>query len=524
MQHQLAQQFPATDTDVTVKVKALKETTVGTARASLWLLFAAVSILLLIACTNVSALLLARSADRKREFSVRFSLGASRSKIIAQVLVETLLLAVGGTIAGFSIATASARILAAMAKSIPRIGEVGLDWRLFLYTAVCSIFVTLLAGLFPALQASGASPAEALSRGGRTQVSAGRPVQWALVSVQVALAVCLLSGAGLLLRSFAALSQVSPGFDAAHVLVFRLTGTYAETADLKKVRQGVTATLAALRELPGVQTSAASLFLPGVPLDYPVQVTSPDAGFDPTRAVTAEARYVSQGYFPTMHIPLLSGALCDSHSDGADVVVNRSFVATYFDRTNPLGYHLLASSSIPGDHPRTILGVVGDAREGGINHEPTPTIYWCGLPVDPGRYYLLRTAGDPASIASAVEQRIHSVEPARAIYDMAPLPAHLSDAFSEVRLRTVLLTLFAATAMSLACVGLYGTMTYFVTSRRREVGLRMALGARRAQIGLRFVGQGLAVTAIGIAAGLCLAAWSARFLSGLLSISLRMMS
>jgi putative ABC transport system permease protein len=402
-----------------------------------------------------------------------------------------------------------------MAKSIPRIGEVGLDWRLFLYTAVCSILVTLLAGLFPALQASGASPAEALSRGGRTQVSASRPAQWALVSIQIALAVCLLCGAGLLLRSFAALSQVSPGFDAAHVLVFRLTGTYAETADLKKVRQGVTATLAALRELPGVQASAASLFLPGVPRDYPVQVTSPDAGFDPTRAVTAEARYVSQGYFPTMHIPLLAGTFCDTHSDGASVMVNRSFVTTYFDRTNPLGYHL-ANSTIPGDRPLTILGVVGDAREGGINHEPAPTVYWCGLPVDPGRYYLLRTAGDPANLVTAVEQRIHSVEPARAIYDLAPLPEHLSDAFSEVRLRTVLLTLFAATAMSLACIGLYGAMTYFVTSRRREVGLRMALGARRAQIGLRFVGRGLAVTAIGVVTGLCLAASSARFLSGLL--------
>jgi putative ABC transport system permease protein len=245
-------------------------------------------------------------------------------------------------------------------------------------------------------------------------------------------------------------------------------------------------------------------------------VTSPDAGFDPTRTITAEARYVSEAYFPTMRIPLLAGGLCDNHSDGTGLVVNRSFVSTYFGQTNPIGYHLLANPAYIGDRPSTVLGVVGDAREGGLNHEPVPTVYWCGPPIDPVRYYLLRTAGDPAGLASAVQQRVHAVEPARAIYDLTPLPAQLSEAFSEVRLRTVLLTLFAATALSLACVGLYGTMTYFVTSRRREVGLRMALGARRAQLGLRFIGQGLGVTVAGVAAGLCLAAASARFISGLL--------
>jgi putative ABC transport system permease protein len=516
VQQQLGRQFPATDANVTAELKALKETTVGTARSSLWLLFGAVSILLLIACTNVSALVLARGMEREREFSVRSSLGASRFTIVTQVLMETLLLAITGTIAGLAIAAASSKVFAAMASSIPRIGEVGLDWRLFLYTAICAVTVTLLSGLFPALQTSTADPARALSRGGRTQVSSRRPAQWVLVLVQVALAVCLLSGAGLLLRSFQALSQVSPGFDATHVLVFRLTGSYAETADIPKLKLSINGILEAIRTLPGVQGAASSMTLPGVPFKYPVELTSPDSAVDPARKIAAESRYVSGDYFSTLRIPILSGSACDKYSDGLGAVVNRSFVSMYFSGTNPIGHHLSASRNSSGDPPSIILGVAGDAREAGLNQGPGPTVYWCGPPLDPDRYYLLRAAGDPAGLAGAIRKKMNSVEPARAVYDLAPLPAHLGQAFSEVRLRTLLLTLFAATALSLACVGLYGTMTYFVGTRRREIGLRIALGARRDQVWLSFIAQGLSVTGAGVVAGLCLAAWTARFTSGLL--------
>jgi putative ABC transport system permease protein len=520
VQGQLARQFPATDTDLTVEMQELKETTVGTARASLWLLFVAVSLLLLIACSNVSALVLARGMERAREFSVRASLGASRSTIVVQVLTETLLLAICGTVTGLALAAASARILTTMAKSIPRIGEVGLDWRLFLYTAGCAVVVTLLSGLFPAIRASSAAPAGALSRGGRTQVASRRPAQWILVSIQVALAVCLLSGAALLLRSFQALSQVSPGFDAAHVLAFRLTGGYGETADIPKLRQSINRILDALRNLPGVQAAASSPTLPGVPFGYPIQLASPDSASSPAlgpeQTIRAESRNVSDGYFATMQIPVLAGGVCDNHSYGTSAVVNRSFVSTYFRDVDPIGRHLNVSPNPAGFLPSTILGVVGDARETGLNHEPVPTVYWCGAVLDPGRFYLLRTAGDPAALLNTVRQRVHSVEPDRAMYDLAPLPSHLNEAFGEERLRTLLLSLFAATALSLACIGLYGTMTYFVTTRRREIGLRIAVGARGYQVGLRFITRGLAVATAGVVAGLCIAAWAARFVSGML--------
>jgi predicted lysophospholipase L1 biosynthesis ABC-type transport system permease subunit len=181
-----------------------------------------------------------------------------------------------------------------------------------------------------------------------------------------------------------------------------------------------------------------------------------------------------------------------------------------------VGHHLSEKPNPFGLAPSMVLGVAADARETGLNREPEPTVYWCDPVLDPGRYYLVRTAGAPAALASAVRERIHAVEPARAVYDLAPLGEHLSESFAEVRLRTVLLTLFAATALLLACVGLYGTMSYLVTTRRREIGLRMALGARRNQVGLRFAGRGLAVTGVGVVAGLGLAIWSARFLTGML--------
>ena len=516
VQGQLARQFPADDADLTATITALKETTVGTARASLWLLFAAVCVLLLMACTNVSALVLARGMERQREFSVRLALGASRLHIAAQVLTETLLLALCGTLSGLAIAAASARLLTAMAKSIPRIGEVGIDWNLIAYTTVCMIVVALLSGLLPARQASLSAPAGALSQGGRAQVAGRRPAQWILVSIQVALAVCLLSGSALLLRSFQALSQVSPGFDPSHVLAFRVTGSYAETADLPRLKQSVDRMLGAVRAVPGVQNVALALSIPGVPANFKSELLSPGSGLDPAVKLSAEFRAVSEDYFAATSIPVLAGKPCDRFSLGTGALVNRIFSSTYFGGKDPVGQQLIISPSSASTRPSTILGVVGDAREAGINHEPVPTVYWCQTLYNPDRVFLVRAGADPSTVAPTVRLAIQAVEPARAVYDLAPLPAHLSEAFAEVRLRTIVLTLFAATALSLAYVGLYGSMSYMVTTHRREIGLRIALGAPRSQVGMRFIVQGLCVAAAGTAVGLCLAAWSARFISAML--------
>ena len=516
VQAQLGRQYPATDKDMTVELEPLKEATVGGVRRSLWLVFGSVSLLLLIACTNITALLLARTIQREREISIRYSLGASRTAVMAQLLTETLVLAVAGALVGLALAAAGTRMFHNLAKSLPRAEEVTLDWKILLYALGCAVFATLLCGMIPSLRATGRSIASGLARGNRTQVSSRNPLQWALVGVQVALAVTLLIGAGLLLRSFQELAQVSPGFDPSHVLTFHVTGSYGETADMKKLAEGIRHTLNALRAMPGVQQAAGSISLPGLPGTYQNEYTVPDGGVDPQRKISADSRWVSPGYFAVVRIPVLAGEGCQDNWQGSNVVVNRSFATTYFGDSPAIGHHLVVSPDPLNLGPREIRGVVADAREQGINREPMPTVYGCVNVPDPNRFYLIRTHGQPMAMAHAIRQKLHEIEPGRSVFDFAPLEERISDSFAETRLRTVLLAVFAALALSLASIGLYGTLSYFVTIRQREIGLRLALGALRGQIVKSFVGQGLWVSVLGSVAGLCLAAVFARVLAGML--------
>ncbi len=516
VQKRLGREYPVTDADLSVKMESLRETAIGGERASLWLLFTGVTLLLLIACVNVSSLLLARCLERGHEFSLRYSLGASRAAVAMQVMVESLILALAGSAAALVVALGCGRGLKSMAASIPRIGEIGLDWRVFAYAATCAVGVTLISGLYPAVRSGFAAPAGRLAQGRRAEVSRGGRAQGVLVGVQVALAVCLLAGAGLLVRSLVAMTEVSPGFEAGHVLAFRLTGGYGETGDVARLMSRVNQTLDALRAMPGVEAASASAFLPGVPVEYPLELTSPDSGFEPERRVTAEARYVSSGYFETMRIPVLVGSGCDVRPEGTGVVVNRSFVSAYYDGRTAIGRHLAERVDPYGFGPRAIVGVVGDAREAGLDRAPEPVVYWCGAPIDPGRFYLVRSAGEPAALAPEVRRKLKEIEPARAAYDVAPLERDLREAYGDVRLRAELLGLFALTALMLACVGMYGTLTYVVQRRRKEIGLRIALGAGRAQVALRFASRGMAVAGIGMAAGLGLAAWAVRLMAGML--------
>jgi predicted lysophospholipase L1 biosynthesis ABC-type transport system permease subunit len=216
-----------------------------------------------------------------------------------------------------------------------------------------------------------------------------------------------------------------------------------------------------------------------------------------------------------MHIPLLAGEMCPQESNTPGMVVNRSFANTYFGGAGVIGKHLGQPSSIY--FPNAVVrGIVGDARERGLDHEPVPTIYYCGMIMQPGLYFLARTHGDPMSFGEAIRRKLHEVAPSRSVYEISPLTDHLSDAFAENRLRTVLLTFFALTAILLACVGLYGTLSYLVRIRQREVGLRLALGALRVQIIRQFLGQGMRVALLGCVAGLGLAGLFTRLLAGML--------
>jgi putative ABC transport system permease protein len=515
VQAQLGRQFPKTDAELSVGIEPLKESTIANSRRSLWLLFGSVTLLLFIACTNIVALLLSRSAQRQHEISVRFSLGAPRGALIAQLLTETFLLALIGTGLGLFLAAAASDIFRLLAGQLPRVEEIHLDARIVLYSLACSVVVTLLCGLVPAVRGTRRSLSASLAQSSRSQVSGRNPLQWLLVGIQVALAVTLLAGAGLLLRSFQQLGRVSSGFDSTHILTFELSMNWGETGDMKKLRQFTDRILEALRATPGVEAAAISVGVPGVPFGYQTELKLIEGRADTEPKLVAENRFVSASYFATMRIPLLAGEVCRETDGPPTVVVNRAFADSYFPGAPIMGHHVQALN-LGYSGPAEIVGISGDARETGLDRLPVPTVYWCAPIAEPGTFFLVRTRNAPMTMAETIRQQIHGVDAQRSVYNFAPLEQRFSDALAENRLRTILLTFFAATALSLACVGLYGTLSYNVNVRQREVGLRLALGALRSQIVKQFLWQGLAVCIAGCLAGGALAAASTRLLAGLL--------
>lgn len=516
VQAQLGREFPKTDRDVAVAVEPLKETTVGGARRSLWVLFGAVSLVLLIACNNVAGLLLAHTKERSREIATRYALGGSRGAVVLQLLTECFVLAAIGSLLGLAIAAAGTRMLHNLAKAVPRAEEVTLDWRIVAYTLVCAVVATLISGLAPAIRGTRRGIAGELANGGRAQVSVRNRLQSVLAGTQIALAVTLLIGAGLLIRSFQELGRVSPGFDPSHVLTFRITGSWAETTDYNKLIGRVNRTLEELRATRGVTAASTAGFLPAVSGGLPTgfKIDGANANED-GKKINADNRWVSDGYFETIGIRLLAGKSCRQGASST-AVVNRSFVDTYLSGSPAVGHQIEAVSNPFHIPAARIVGVVADARELGLDQEPVPTVYECfGVP-NPFPYYMVRTQGDPAALEQTVRRKVHELEPARSVYEVAPLEELLVDNFAEMRLRTTLLTLFAVTAVSLAFIGLYGTVSYAVSVRRREIGLRLALGAMRDRIVLRFLWKGMSVTAAGCGLGLLIGLALTRVLSGML--------
>jgi putative ABC transport system permease protein len=516
VQAQLAVQHPASDRDIGVDLVPLKETTIGGMRESLWLMFGAVTVLLLITCTNVAALLLSRSTQRLPEIAIRLSLGATRAAVAGQVLVETLLLALAGAAIGLCVAIgASAALRAAGAGAdLPRLDEIALDGRLLLYTLTVAVAATLICGVLPALRAAQYGR-RVPDTSGRTQVSTRHPLQWTLVGAQVALSVTLLAAAGLLLRSFHELSRVDPGFAPERILTFRMSASWAETSDLKGLAERFERTLETLRALPGVDAAATSLLPPGTPAPRETAFELVEARGNRDLSIVADDRGVSPDYFATLGIPLLEGDGCRRQVPRTprDVVVNRTFAARYLSAwPSPVGLHL-ARSGATSSH--RIVGVVADARERGLDRLPAPTVYWCA-DWNPGPYFLLRTSGEPLALTPSVRHALRELEPLRAVYDIAPLDERMGGRFTQNRLRTAVLVLFAVTALSLASIGLYGTVSYAVGLRRREIGLRLALGAARREIVGQFLIQGLRVVSIACLAGLALAAAFTQTLAGML--------
>lgn len=514
VQAQLGKQFPETDKNLSVDVESLKDVTTQDSGQSLWILFGAVSLLLMIACTNIAALLLARATQREREISVRLSLGASRRSVVVQLLTECFVLALMGSVMGLFVAYGGSFLFSHFAKSFPRSEEVSLNLQIVIYTFACALVATLLCGLVPALRATRHNPAHELAQFSRTLVSGRHSLQWFLVGTQVALAVTLLFGSGLLLRSFQQLGRVPAGFETDHVLTFRVSASWGETTNYPSLIARIDHTLEVIRATPGVVAASTSAMLPGLPVDSRTEVTLQERSGQFRGKLMADARYVSNGYLQTMQIPLLSGEACGATSN-RKLLINKSFSDAYLPGLQPLGHHVLFGTDDP-KNAALITGMVANSREQGLDHDPVPTVYLCTSAPFPSPYFLIRTHGSPMAMAETLRKVINQLEPARSVFGISALDEHLSNSFAERRLRAALLTTFALTAIALACTGIYGTLSYFVSIRKREVGLRMALGASRRSIVGRFLQQGVTVSVIGCVVGLCVAISSSRVLAGML--------
>jgi predicted permease len=518
VQAQLAVQYPDTDREIGVRILPLKEAIVANTGESLWLLFGAVSVLLLIACINIAALMLSRAAHREREIAVRLSIGASRSGVAAQVLIEAALLAFAGSLLGLFIGAAGSAGFRLLAPEMPRIDEISLDPTILLYTLVSIGIVTFVCGVFPAIRSTRTSLTGTLAETSRTQVAGRQRLQWLLVGMQVALSVTLLAGAGLLLRSFQELSRVNPGFQPRRVLAFRVSGSWADLGNMPGLMQQIDRILDGLRAIPGVEAAATSVTPPGVPLTFDQEFQIVEERVPGPKPVLAGTSVVSPSYFETMQLPVVAGEVCRQTLafPSSEVMVNSAFANRYLNGSSGIGRHLADGGAPKNAPPPRILGIIADARDRGIDKDPSPAVYFCGYPAQPFRVYLVRTHVEPMAIAQAVRLKIKEIEPLRSVYEMAPLEEWIDDAFAQNWLRTVLLVSFSLTALSLACIGLYGTLSYVVSLRRREVGLRLALGALRSNIVRQYMFKALRVVVLSCGVGLALSVALKRLLSGML--------
>lgn len=497
---QLARQYPETDSGWAAAVVPLKEEQIAGVRRSLWLLLGAVVLVLLAACGNVACLMLADAARREHEIAVRFALGASRARVIAQLLFEGGLLALAGSCLAIVVARFGLAALRTAAPQLPRAGELRIDLRIVLLTLAVGTMTTVLFALAPAVQATRGAVAARLGHGGRGQVGGRQRLQRLLVGAQVALAIVLLAGAGLLVRSFGLLQQVSPGFDPENVITFRVSSQWTESTNSTMSRQ--LRTLARLDAVPGVVSAAFSILLPaGVDLP-PAEFTI--VGRDDREHLFAYSRGVSADYFRTLRIPVLQGELCrdDPGKPFRQVAVTRAWADRFFPGDSPVG-HFVQPLSLAGLAPQEVTAVVGDVRENGLAKEPPALMYTCGLqPYWPDPFFLVRIdPGRDVGVAS-VRAALREIEPQRAMYSVRLLKETLNESMSQQRLNAILLALFAATALLLAAVGLNGVMSQFVSARRREIGVRLALGARPSHILTTVAGQAAIVTVAGIVVGL----------------------
>ena len=522
---ELAVEYPDTNAGWTPRLIGLRDELAGSTGPALLVLFGAVCFVLLIACTNVANLLLARATDRRREMAVRRALGAGRARIARQVLTESVLLALAGGVLGVAAAEVGLAALTRLAPAnLPQLDGLGVDPRVLGFSLALSVVTGLIFGVVPALDSAGAAGAGDLRHDRRAGAGRGHQrTRGVLVVLQIASALALLVGAGLLLRSFVRLLEVEPGFDADRLLVVRVfpdAARYSTTEQrlhyFDRLREQVGA-------LPGVTAVGAATGLPlnafnNTPLIPYWAAERPDRAT--TGAPEAEITMVTAGFFGAMRIPLLRGREFDSRDD-ADaprvVIVNQALANQVWADGDPVGRRLMLDYSRPGVYPYEVVGVVGSTRALGLKISPPPAIYMPHAQVAYVTMHLVaRTSGPPLALADAVRREVLALDPAQPAHSVTTMAALVGAARATDRFAMVLLGVLAMLAVGLALSGVYSLLAHTVSQRRREFGIRMALGARLEDIvGLVMRQEAMLVT-LGLAIGLLAAFGLSRTLTALL--------
>ncbi|MFZ0819933.1 MAG: ABC transporter permease [Candidatus Acidiferrales bacterium] len=515
--------FPKEYSASGVILTPLREQLLGNASTPLYVLFGAVTFVLLVACANLANLLLARAANREHEAAIRIALGAGRGRIVRQLLVENCLLALLGAAAGLLPALWAPSIVAVLGTGdLPRLDGVRLDWRVLGFAIGLALLNGVFSGLAPALRLSKAGVNDSLKEGSRGASSgANHRLRGLLVVAEVSLSLTLLVGAGLLLRSLAQLLTVPPGFDVSHVLTLRTSVLGQRFNDNKVLRQYFSDAVARLRSIPGVEAAAAAS-------QFPFDGNMDRYGFhadgkmhsNPELDDSAERYCITPGFLSALKIPLLRGrdiAITDTAESPGAILVNQTTAQRTWPGEDPIGKRVKLGGL---DNPwMTVVGVVGDVHHEGLDAAPSTQFYvphsqW-PFP-DSDMTFVLRTFGPPGAMASAARQAIHSLDATQPLSRVMPLEDYVGLSVQGRRFSLILIGAFAAIALLLSVIGIYGVTAYTVAQRTREIGIRIALGAQRGEVLALMMRQGAVLILAGIAVGVVASIALTRFLSSML--------
>ncbi|MGA8159286.1 MAG: ABC transporter permease [Acidobacteriaceae bacterium] len=518
----LARQFPD-ERGWQPRIEPLQSAVAGDVRRPLLLLMGAVGLVLLIACANIANLLLTRATSRSREIGIRVTLGATRARIARQLLTESALLGlIGGTAGAFLAWSCVALFASALPPELLQLNPVRVDGSVLAFAFLLAMAASLIFGLAPVLLAARSDPQAVLRDGTRAGEARGaHRLRNVLAAAEIAVAMVLLTGAGLLLRSFAHLLSVTPGFETHHLVKAVVSLPRFQYAKPEQWTAFANQLLTRLQAQPGLRDSALGIPLPIS--DNAVALPFTIAGNPPLPQGQANiADYVSASpqYFPVMGIALTRGRLFsadDTATTPPVALISEALARRWFPRQNPLGRHMVFGFPPYGNVSREIVGVVGDIRDLSLAQKPGPIMY---VPFAQSPFWgaevVVRSSFDPAVVAAAIRTQTHAIDPGVPVTQIETFPQALQTSVAEPRLRTLLLAIFAAMALVLAAVGIYGVISFSVSRRTREIGVRMALGASRARLRRLVLGESAKLVLFGLAAGIPAALLSAHFLSALL--------